>query len=442
MVSNSKGRIETHAVVCLRGKGATSLEPGGEVQNLGDVLNAAVNAERHEARGKARSVAEKSKALALELLRINVAENAAQTAPHAGAVHVSAVGGNLDRRVDTVLELLLGQTHEGLLENLVGQGLLVVHIAKLRGDLGESREIGVSEEVVVEEAGVGLLDGLAGGGVEGHVVEAVERKLGRVSVRGSAVGDASLALVVVAVGGVKSLLVAVDGVVTIDDGVLASQIGLVEVVDVVHVGATEAGLSDNRGVRADEHGNAASTTGRTSVALGVESDVASDDNGVTAVPGRRLDPVDGVEEGVGATVASIDGVNTFNALVVIEELHEDRLDGLGLVENGLGTDLEAANRGRIDIVVLEEARGSGQGEGVDVCIVRVRRESLVARGTAVVCSPSRSSQKAILVWPRPMVYFPVLTPSNFSSSDCSTYWKTWWLALGAMSAVCPRARGG
>src|SRR5687767_12787317 len=37
--------------------------------------------------------------------------------------------------------------------------------------------------------------------------------------------------------------------------------------------------------------------------------------------------------------------------------------------------------------------------------------------------PSRSSQKAILVWPRPIVYFPVLTPSYFSSSDCSTYWR-------------------
>lgn len=39
-------------------------------------------------------------------------------------------------------------------------------------------------------------------------------------------------------------------------------------------------------------------------------------------------------------------------------------------------------------------------------------------------SPSRSSQKAILVWPRPMVYLPVLTPSNFSSSDCSTYYQS------------------
>lgn len=35
--------------------------------------------------------------------------------------------------------------------------------------------------------------------------------------------------------------------------------------------------------------------------------------------------------------------------------------------------------------------------------------------------PSRSSQKLILVWPRPMVYLPALTPSYFSSSAWSTH---------------------
>ena len=36
-------------------------------------------------------------------------------------------------------------------------------------------------------------------------------------------------------------------------------------------------------------------------------------------------------------------------------------------------------------------------------------------------SPSRSSQKDILVWPRPMVYLPAAMPSNFSSSVWSTH---------------------
>lgn len=93
---------------------------------------------------------------------------------------------------------------------------------KFRGDFGESREIGVSEEVVVEEVGVGFLDGFVGGGVEGYVVEVVECKFGCVFVRGSVVGDVSFVFVVVVVGGVKSFLVVVDGVVIIDDGVFVS----------------------------------------------------------------------------------------------------------------------------------------------------------------------------------------------------------------------------
>lgn len=60
--------------------------------------------------------------------------------------------------------------------------------------------------------------------------------------------------------------------------------------------------------------------------------------------------------------------------------------------------------------------------------------------------PSRSSQKLIFVCPKPIVYLPALTPSNFSSSDCSTYCSSW--TLSAMSAqgngrvaACPGAKG-
>lgn len=122
----------------------------------------------------------------------------------------------------------------------------------------------------------------------------------------------------------------------------------------VYVGVMEVGFSDNRGVRVDEYGNVVSIIGRMSVVFGVESDVVSDDNGVMVVLGRRFDLVDGVEEGVGVIVVSIDGVNIFNVFVVIEELYEDRFDGFGFVENGFGIDFEVVNRGRIDIVVFEE----------------------------------------------------------------------------------------
>lgn len=46
----------------------------------------------------------------------------------------------------------------------------------------------------------------------------------------------------------------------------------------------------------------------------------------------------------------------------------------------------------------------------------------IACADSRICDlPSRSSQKDILVWPRPIVYLPWETPSNFSSSAWSTH---------------------
>lgn len=438
----------TCLVVGLGGDGTTGLETAGEVQDVGDVLNTSVDAEGHEAGSQAGTVAEETNALALESLVVDHADQAGKATPDATAVHVTAQGSDLDSGVDALLEALLGETHEGLLDGLVGQGLLVVHVAQLGGDVGKGRGVGVGEVVVVQETGVRLLDELAGGGVEGKVIEAVQAGLGRVAVGGAVGGLLGLALAVGAVGGVEGLGVAGEGVVAVDVGVLAGQVGLVEVVGVLHVAASQTGLHDDGGVGADEEGDGAGTTGGTGVALGVEGNVTGDDDAVAAVPGGALDPVDGVEDGVGAAVAGVDGVDTLNVGVVTKELHQDGLDRLGLVQHGLGTDLEAANGVGVDLVLLEEVGGGGEGEGVDVwggsmsavlvlCMVfaleamRARRVVGALFSTGIERKwrsrreerdiPSRSSQKLILVWPRPMVYLPVLTPSNFSSSVCSTY---------------------
>jgi hypothetical protein len=48
-------------------------------------------------------------------------------------------------------------------------------------------------------------------------------------------------------------------------------------------------------------------------------------------------------------------------------LHEDGLDGLGLIKESLGTDFEAANILGVDVVFLEERGDGGQGERVDIC---------------------------------------------------------------------------
>lgn len=156
---------------------------------------------------------------------------------------------------------------------------------------------------------------------------------------------------------------------TIDDGVFACEVWLVEVVRVPDVGTAKTSIHDNWGVGADEHGYAASTTSGTGVALLVESDVASNNNSVTAIPCRGFDPVDRVEERVCSTVAGVHGVDTLDVVVarLLEELHEDRLDRLGLVEQSFGANFETADVLGVDIVLLEERSNGGQGERVYVC---------------------------------------------------------------------------
>lgn len=102
-----------------------------------------------------------------------------------------------------------------------------------------------------------------------------------------------------------------------------------------------------------------------------QRNVTGDNDGVTAIPGRGFNPVDTVEQGIGTAVASIDGVNAFQVGVVAKELHQNRLDRLGLVQDGLSADLESADRVGVDIVLLEQIRGNSEGQGVDVCVPKM-----------------------------------------------------------------------
>lgn len=348
------GEVKTYLIISLRRDGAAGLQTGGNVQSLANGLDAADDAERQESGGETRAVAEEANSLVLESLAVGKGQQAGQSTPDTGAVHVTAKSGHLDGGVDALLVALLGEGHESLLESLVGQGLLVVHVTQLRGDLSKSSSISVAQEVVVQQSGVRLLDQLAGGGVEGKVVEAVQGGLGLVDTVGGAVSQLGLLFAVVTVGGVEGLCVAGQGEVAVDDRVLAGQVGLVEVVGVLHVAATQTRLDNNRSVRANENGDGTSATGGAGSTLCVEGNVAGDNNGIAAVPGGGLDPVDAVEEGVGAAVAGVDGVDTLNVGVVAKQLHQDRLDRLGLVEDGLSANLEAADRVDVDVVVLEQ----------------------------------------------------------------------------------------
>jgi hypothetical protein len=360
-----------HSIIGSGLKDSAGVETVLEVKllnHLGDIAN---NLSAEHGAGKAGTVGEQTDALGLLGVEGDVAKQASKTTVDGSSVHVTTLGGDLETGVDTLSEALLGQTHEGLLNDLVRERLLVVEIAKLGGNLGEGGVGGVGQEVVVEHAGERLLDKLASRSMEKDVVEAVERGLGLIGDTIGAVGlslEGLFASIVGLVAGIDSLGVALEGVVAVDNGVLAGQVGLVEVVGVGEVGGTETGIEDNRGIRSNDHSNATSTAGGTGSTSGVQGNITGDDDGITTIPGGGLNPVDAVEHGVGTAVAGVDVVDTLDVGVSVgsEQLHEDGLDGLGLIQKGLSADLESANGLRVDVVLVHEGGEGGQGHGVDV----------------------------------------------------------------------------
>ena len=362
-VSLGWGSISTYLVVHLRGDGSACRQPLLQVQRLLHGIRGAVDPQREQARGQTTAVAEHAYPLALQGGAVDVTQEADQPSVNTGAVHVAAHGGHLDAGLHALGEALLGQAHERLLDDLVRQRLLVVHLAELGGHVGEGGGGGVGEVVVVEHACVRFRDKLAGGGVEAHVVEPVEWGLGVCWFLGLAVAvgvpirkgfESGLSLVVGLVARIHGLGVAPHGEVAVDDGVLAGEVWLVEVVRVLHVTPAESSLDDHWRIGTDQHGDSASSSGWAGIALGIERDVSGHDDGVPPIPRGRLNPVEGVEDGVGAAVAGIDGVHALDIGVVAEQLHKDGLDGLGLVEDGLRAHLEAANAVCVDLVLAEE----------------------------------------------------------------------------------------
>ena len=170
------------------------------------------------------------------------------------------------------------------------------------------------------------------------------------------------------IAGIERLGIAPDGVLAIDDRVLAREVRLVEVVGMLHVNSTHAWLHDDGRIGADQHGNAARPSGRPSVAFLVQGDITGDDDGCSAIPAGRLDPIDGIEQRIRPTVAGIDGVDTFDAGIPTggEELHQDRLDRLRLVQQRLRTHLQTADGGRVDGVSLQQRRDGRQRKRIDI----------------------------------------------------------------------------
>jgi len=220
--------------------------------------------------------------------------------------------------------------------------------------------------------------------MEADVVEAIQRRL-QLFVCTNAIGgtigmlamELSLSLIVSAVALVNGFGIALDGVVAVDDRVLGGQVGLVEVIRMGDVSASKTRLKSKRSIRPNEHGYTACATSRTRVAFLVESNIAGNHNGITAVPRRGFYPVDRVEESVCAAVTSIHSINTFNVCIssLLEQLHEHRLNRLRFVENSLGADFESADGLDVNCILLDQ-RGEGcQGQRVDIYDLLIRVKS-------------------------------------------------------------------
>ena len=81
-----------------------------------------------------------------------------------------------------------------------------------------------------------------------------------------------------------------------------------------------------------------------------------------------MDPVDGVEDRIGAAIARIQIIDAFDVGVTggLEHLHQHGLAGLGFVNDGFCTDFEAADTAKVDGVFMDEGSQSRQGDGIDI----------------------------------------------------------------------------
>lgn len=235
---------------------------------------------RVHGRRQARSVGENANFFTGQFRRGQRHKVGGQSTVHGRGVHVADPRRQQQGRLGHPFEHVLTAFHERLLD-------VPVKVCVGQNDIPVLFQTGIVfvfrvtvDEVVEVEASQRLLHQFAVRRVEHERVELVQ-------VQTTAVGGfARVRLVAL----VKSVQIALDREFSVHNRVLGRQVGLEEIVRVVHVRASETPLNHQRSVGADEHGDGAGTAGRTSVALGVDRDVGGDHNSQPAVPRTRLDP--------------------------------------------------------------------------------------------------------------------------------------------------------
>ena len=81
------------------------------------------------------------------------------------------------------------------------------------------------------------------------------------------------------------------------------------------------------GIGTDQHGASSGAASRSGRTLGVDSDVTGKDDGVPSIPGRGLDPVNGVENSGGGAITGVLAVDALDIIVarLCEKVHQSSL---------------------------------------------------------------------------------------------------------------------
>jgi len=76
--------------------------------------------------------------------------------------------------------------------------------------------------------------------------------------------------------------------------------------------------------------------------------------GIATIPGRTLNPVDGIEQRGSRTIACILRVNPLNIWIIREEVHKDSLNTFTLVNDSLRADVQTPNGHWINVEFFHE----------------------------------------------------------------------------------------
>lgn len=109
-------------------------------------------------------------------------------------------------------------------------------------------------------------------------------------------------------------------------------------------------------IRSQKYGNCSSASCWSSWTFGVGSHINANNNTQPPVPGFTLKPIDGVEEGVRASITSIHRSHTLDVMIAAlrEQTHQDGLCGFRFIEECLSADLQTTNCGWIEVVLLHQ----------------------------------------------------------------------------------------